>query len=121
ALTLAALLPVIEWLVVGPMGFYSLGLVVVFFLMRPLRTNIQKGWGVAHMMLAAVMSLVHGGVMCLAMLLSRPDSPVLSSLLWNIGPAALVMGIATVGLGRLLDRGDRMLNPRSGRTVLELS
>ncbi|MBA2661769.1 MAG: hypothetical protein H0U74_05705 [Bradymonadaceae bacterium] len=121
ALTLAALLPVVEWLVSGPMGFYSLGLVVVFFVLRALRGNIQKRWGFAQMILAALMAFLHAGVMVIALLLANANSAIMHSVLWNVWMACVLVGLTFVPLARFLERGDRMLNPRSGRTVLEVS
>ncbi len=120
ALTLAALLPVIEWLVSGPMGFYSLGLVVVFLVLRGLVESIQRRWGMAQMVMAMFLALLHSGVMLFALLLTNPSSMILQSILWNMWLGSVIVGVSMIPLGRFLDRADRMLNPRSGRNVLEI-
>jgi len=120
ALILAGLLPVIEWLVNGPPGFYSMGLVVVFLILSGLMENLQRRWGMAQMVLAMIVGLVHAGVMLMAVLLTNPGSMVLQSILWNMWLGSAFVGLSMIPLGRFLDRADRLLNPRSGRSVLEI-
>lgn len=120
ALILAGLLPVIEWLVNGPMGFYSLGLVVVFLILSGLVESLQRRWGMAQMVLAMVLALLHSGVMLVALLLTNPGSMILQSVLWNMWVGSAFVGLTMIPLGRFLDRADRLLNPRSGRNVLEI-
>lgn len=118
ALTLAALLLPIEWLVGGAMGFYSLGLVVVFFLMRLLKGNVQSGWGLAQALVSAVCVWIHGLVMIFGLLLLHSGSEMIPSVFWSMWMAALTVAPTTVILGKVLDRIDGAFDPRSGRSSL---
>ncbi|MFU8802925.1 MAG: hypothetical protein ACNA8W_03855 [Bradymonadaceae bacterium] len=118
ALTLAALLFPIEWFVGGAMGFYSLGLVVVFFSMRVLRGNIQPGWGIGHALVAGASAWLHGLIMIIGLVLLQSGSAMIASVFWSMWTAALTVAFTTVILGKMLDRLDRALDPRSGRGSL---
>jgi hypothetical protein len=118
ALTLSALVLPIEWLVGGAMGFYSLGLVVLFFLMRLFKGNLQGRWGFAHAVLAAASVWMHGLVMMFGMFLLHSGSPMIPSVFWSMWAAALTTSLTTVMLGRFFDRVDGAFDPRGGRGSL---
>lgn len=67
ALTLAALLPVVEWYAGGPKGYYGLGLAVVFVGLQLSRSWLRGEWGMLHLVFGFFAALVHpllvGGVL----------------------------------------------------------
>lgn len=118
ALILAGLLIPIEWLVVGPPGYYALSLVVVFFLLQLARGSIESEWGLSQAILAMFTVAVQTGVMALAMLLFEPGAELFEALFWGIVPGAIAAAVVAWPLGALLSRLDRALDPRSGRSRL---
>ncbi len=121
ALILACLLVPIEWLVGGPSGYYSLSLVVVFFLLRLARGSIESEWGFSQAMLAMVTVGVQTGVMVLMFLLFQPNSRLIYALLWGAIPGAIGAALVAWPLGALFTRLDRALDPRNGRGMMGLS
>jgi len=112
AATLAALLLPIEWLVAGVPGYYALGLVTVFLLLRLVRGSIQGGWSVARFLLAVVAAMLHAITMVVALLVSDPSSPVVGAVLWQILPASLTAAVGCLLVGRLFARLDAAMAPR---------
>src|SRR5690554_4228635 len=109
----------IEWLVVGVTGVYSLGLVVVFFMMQLFRGRVQPGWGVARGIVAAVATLTHSLVMLLVLTLSESGDRVMGSIGWQMWASCVATALATLVVGRVLARLDRLMDPRRGRNVME--
>lgn len=120
-LLLATLLVPIEWLVVGPTGYYALSLVVVFFALQLARGNIQSEWGLSQALLGVVAVMVQTGVMALALVIRQPDSPLLGALFWGAVPGAVGAALVVWPLGALFARLDRAVDPHSGRNVRGLS
>lgn len=121
ALTLAALLVPIQWLVAGPPGYYALSLVVVFFLLRLLRGSIQSEWGLLQALLAAVAVLVQTLSMLAALLVLEPNAHLSQALFRAMLPAGIAAALVAWPLGAALTRLDRWVAPRSGRRSAGLS
>lgn len=119
-LILAGLLFPVEWLIAGVPGVYSLGLVMIFFVMSGLRRQIQPSWGLVRAVLAFVASLLHSVLLLIgyAMMLGS-GSRLIAAVGWKMGQAALMAAVVTMLLGRLFARLDGMMNPRKGRRTLE--
>lgn len=115
ALVLAALLIPIEWLVVGPPGYFALSLVFVFFALQLARGNIQSDWGFSQALLAIVTVGVQTAVMAVALLILEPQTVLLESLLWGAIPGALGAALVVWPLGKLLTRLDRAVDPHADR------
>jgi hypothetical protein len=115
AFVLAGLLIPIEWLVVGPPGYYSLSLVFVFFALQLARGNIQSDWGFSQAVLAMVTVVIQTAVMAVALLVFEPNTVLLESLLWGTLPGALGAALVVWPLGALLTRLDRAVDPHSDR------
>jgi hypothetical protein len=117
ALILAALLVPIEWLVVGPSGYYAFSLVGVFFVLQLARGNIQSEWGLSQAVLAMFTVALQTGMMALALVVLDPHAAVMESLLWGAMPGALGAALVVWPLGLLLTRFDRAVDPHSGRRM----
>ncbi len=110
ALILAFWLLPIEWMVAGPMGHYSLGLVLIFFLARLVGPSIQGG-GVPRFVAALVATLLHGAIVAASFLVFEPSSRIGRAALWELLPAGLITAAATVGIGLIFQLGDDRLFP----------
>lgn len=117
AIVLAALLVPIEWLVVGPMGYYSLGLVVLFFVFQLTRDHVDSEWGLSQILLAVFAVLLHTAVVGLSILFLEADSRLAQSVGWAAPAGVLGAALTVWPLGLLMSRLDRMLDPRSGRAM----
>jgi ABC-type cobalt transport system substrate-binding protein len=117
ALILAALLVPIEWLVVGPFGYYSLSLVVVFFVLQLARGNIQSEWGLSQAVLAIFTVALQTAIMALALLMLDPHAGLMESLLWGAVPGAIGAAVVVWPLGLVLARIDHALDPHAGRRM----
>lgn len=106
ALILVALLFPIEWLVVAPGGYYSLGVVVVFLLLYAARGYVDSKWGGTQVVLAVLAVGVHAAVMAGAMWLFDPGSIGGQTFLRGALNGAIGAGVAVWPLGLLLDRLD---------------
>lgn len=113
ALVLAGLLVPIEWLAVGPSGYYSLGLVIVFFSLHLARGYIDSTWGVAQVLLAALAVGVQAAVMGLVISLLAPKSIGAETLVGGALDGALGAALIVWPLGALLDRLDALSSRRS--------
>lgn len=119
-LILAGLLFPIEWLIAGVPGVYSLGLVLIFFVMSALRRQVQPAWGIARAMLAGVASIIHSLILMggFVMLLGS-GSGLVGAVSWKMGQAALSTALVTIAMGRVFGRLEGVMNPRKGRNQLE--
>ncbi len=117
ALVLAGLLAPIEWLVVGPSGFYALGLVAVFVVFQLARGHIESEWGLSQALLAVVAVGLHTAVMVLAILFLEPDARIVRALLWSAPAGALGAALTVWPVGAFLARLDAMVDSRSSRGV----
>ena len=112
AVLLALLFPV-EWLVAGVYGVYSLSLVAVFLVMRALRNNVQKVWGLARGMAAAIGAAIHLGVMIAGLyIVGQGDTQLVAAVGWKAGTTVLTVAVATVLLGKGLAWLDGLIDPR---------
>ncbi|TXD39877.1 hypothetical protein FRC96_06300 [Lujinxingia vulgaris] len=109
----------VEWLVGGVGGIYSLGLVAVFFMMQLFRGRVQGSWGLSRGIVAGLATLVHSLVMLLVLTLSESGERVMASIAWQMWTSCVATALATLVVGRVLGRLDRLMDPRRGRNVLE--
>ncbi|RAL23503.1 hypothetical protein DL240_04910 [Lujinxingia litoralis] len=116
---LLALMWPVEWFVTGVPGVYSFALVAVFFVMQLLRGRVQPTWGIARGVVAALATLGHSLMMLLVFTLSESNARVMTSIGWQMWASAFSTALATLVVGRLLSRMDRVMDPRRGRNVLE--
>lgn len=117
ALTLALLIPPIEWLVAGVPGVYGLGLVVLFFLLRGVRTSLQQGWGVARATAAAMAAVVHIAVMMMVLaVMGLGSEPMIAAMARAILWSAPVVAIMTVVVGRSMEQMGQIWDPRGQRS-----
>ena len=121
ALILVFLLPPMEWLVGGIYGLYSVGGVVVFFLLRGLRPNLQNMWGVVRGLVAAVAALIHAAVMLAILhLIGEGGSSLASVVARQMWWSAPIVGVGAVVMGKGFARIDQLLDPGRKGTSLEI-
>jgi len=110
ALTLAGLLPVIEWYVGGPKGYYGLGLAVVFLLLQLVRGQLHREWGLMHVLAAMLATLIHPILMAMAMGLVGSSGPVVWGIVWTIPTGSLAALIGLWPVAWLVERGDTVFD-----------
>ena len=106
ALTLAGLLPVIEWCVGGPKGYYGLGLAVVFLLLQLVRGRLHREWGMTHLVAALMACFIHPILMAVGMALSGSAGPVVWGIVWTIPTGAPFALVGLWPVAWLVERGD---------------
>ncbi|MFW5966391.1 MAG: hypothetical protein ACOCV2_02680 [Persicimonas sp.] len=120
ALVLVALLLPIEWLVVAPGGYYSLGLVVVFLLLYAARGYVDSKWGGTQVLLAVLAVGFHAAIMAGAMWLVEPGS-IGGQTFWRGAlNGALAAGVVVWPLGVMLDKFDSVAT-RGSKSAVRLS
>lgn len=120
ALVLVALLLPIEWLVVAPGGYYSLGLVVVFLLLYAARGYVDSKWGGTQVLLAVLAVGFHAAVMAGAMWLIDPGAIGAQTFVRGAFNGAVAAAVAVWPLGLLLDKLDSVATQGS-RSAVRLS
>lgn len=110
ALMLAFWLMPIELFAAGPVGHYSAGLVVVFFVARLVGPSIQGG-GVPRFVAAFVATLLHGLVVAGTFFALDPSSQIGRAVMWQLLPAAFVTATTTLAIGYVLAKADDRLFP----------
>ena len=120
-LLLAALLIPMEWLAAGLGGYYITRVVAAFFLSALASDSLQGVWGLAHVLLAVVATLLHLVVVSGVILLLEPQSSVLTAMWWTALGAVLGVGLASWPIGAILARVARALDPAAGDDRLEVS
>lgn len=89
AVALALLCLPIEWTASGRMGLVSLGLVVVYTLIRATGLSASALNPFSLALLGAFAACVHGVVMVCALLVFDPGSRVVGAIVWTMGQSAL--------------------------------
>lgn len=104
---LICLIPV-EWLVVGPAGYYGFGLVLVYLGLRSASPWLAGApiWLVALVSIGAI--YVHGLVMMGLLLAFQPDPRLLGSIFWQWWYMGLICALTLVPLGYLFRRSSRI-------------
>ena len=121
AAVLVVLMLPVEWLVAGVDGVYSLGLVAVYLALRLVGPNLQNDWGLVRGGVAAVAALIHGAVILAVLyLLGHGETPLWSTVVTQFFWTAPVVAVGTVVLGKGFARLDEMMDPRKGRSELEI-
>ena len=103
----------IEWASAAPSGLMALGLVASFLGMRAVTAALEKRWSLGHAALCGAATLVLQLVMSAALLITRPDSPILMATLLTSLEAALITGAAAWPVGHLTERLGRLLAGRA--------
>ena len=119
ALTLALLLPVIEWYAGGPKGYYGLGLVVVFVLLQLVRGWLRGEWGLLHFLFGGAAAVVHPLLVAGAMTFSSPSSPIAAAVLSSLPASLAGMLVALWPAQWLLRRADAAFEGRMRNSLFD--
>lgn len=112
AILLALILPV-EWMVSGVSGVYSLALVIVFFLLQAVQTQIRRIRGLALGLVAALATALHGGVvMALLFVVGQGQTQLVAAVGWTLVPSMAIVAVLTVGWTMACRRLDDGIDPR---------
>lgn len=106
ALTLVALLPIIEWFAGGPFGHYGFGVVVVFVLCQGIRRRLREVWGGTHFIVAAVAVVVHALIMVGTIGTFRGVEFFAGPVLWALPSTVLAVLVAIWPIHWLMARAD---------------
>lgn len=112
-LVLAGLFFPIEWSASGRMGLISLGLVVVFGMIRASGMSASALRLVGVSVLGALAAAAHGLVMCGMLLVFDPSSPLISSIVWTLGQSAVAGALVTPVVVGGMVRLNEVFSPRS--------
>jgi len=119
ALTLAAILPVIEWYTGGPKGLYGLGLCVVFVALQSIRSWLPRDWGLMHFGAGAGAAVLHAAVVAAGLSLTRPPGVASWAVIWSLPVGVLGVLIGLWPAQWLLERGDAMFEGRRRRPMFD--
>lgn len=119
ALTLAALLPVIEWYAGGPKGFYGFGLAVVFIVMQIIRPRLHQQWGLMHVLAGALAATLHPLVVVGVLAVFQSTAGVGHAILWAIPWCVLGVTLALWPAQWLLERADSVFEGNVGKRVFD--
>ena len=113
ALTLAALLPFVEWAAGGPAGFYGLGLAVVFVLLQGVRRQLHREWGFGHLLVGGLAALIHPLLVVGALETFRGGAFPSGAVLWALPSGTVAVLVALWPAQWLLARADAVWEGRS--------
>mgnify|MGYP006289754253 CR=1 FL=1 len=117
ALTLAALLPVVEWFAAGPAGVYGIGLGVVFLLMQLARTRLRHDWGLMHFAAGALAAVVHPLILAGAFGFLWADGALARAVVWTVPTSVVGMVVCLWPAQWLLEKGDAAFEGAARRTM----
>jgi hypothetical protein len=117
ALTLVALLPIIEWFAGGPFGYYGFGVSMVFMVCQGLRRRLRDGWGTTHFIVAAVAVVVHALIMVGAVGTSKGGEFFADAVLWALPSTILTVLVAIWPIQWLMARADAVYEGKARDAV----
>jgi len=117
ALTLVALMPIIEWFAGGPFGYYGFGVAMVFVLCQGVRRRLREVWGVTHFIVAAVAVVLHALVMVGAIGTFRGGEFFTDAVLWSLPSTILAVVVAIWPIQWAMARADAVYEGRARDAV----
>lgn len=117
ALTLAGLLPFIDWVAGGPSGFYGLALAGVFVLLQGVRRQLHREWSLGHLLIGGIAAILHPLMVVGALETFRGGQFPGTTILWTIPTGTVAVVMALWPAQWLLARADAAWEGRSRDTI----
>ena len=119
ALTLAFLIPVVEWYAGGPKGVYGLGLALIFLLMQLIRPQLHREWGLMHLGAAVLAFVLQQLIVAAGMMFGPHAGPIGAAILWSL-PVSIIGGLLALWpIAWMVDRGDAMFEGTMRRAMFD--